>query len=841
MKKLFTLSILCFSFLLPLKAQELLTPEDFLGYSLGSKFSFHHRVVDYFEYIAANSDHVKLQPYGTTYEGRPLMVAFIGNEKNIKRLEDIRKHNLSLAGLEEAPALADAPAIVWLSYNVHGNEAVSTEASMAVLHALATAEEDGIRDWLDNTLVVVDPAINPDGRDRYATWYNQVANRIPNPNRESREHHEPWPGGRPNHYLFDLNRDWAWQTQAESQQRMALYNQWLPQIHADFHEQGIDRPYYFAPAAEPYHQYITDWQREFQTTIGKKNSQYFDAESWLYFTREVFDLFYPSYGDTYPTFNGAIGMTYEQGGSGRAGLAVETASEDTLTLRDRIAHHYTTSMATIETTAENAELVKNNFSRFFKESAANPPGKYRNYLISRSGNSADKLKQLRRFLDRHQIRYQEAARTATHKGYGYRDAARTSFRTQAGDLVIPLGQPKAVLAQVLFEPKSQLSDSITYDLTAWAVPYMMGLEAYATADNIATRAYQQQEQEFSLDLAVEKPYAYLQEWNTLDDARFLAELLQQGVEVRFAELPFTSSGKRFEAGSLIILRADNQALGERFDYLVRNAAQEWEQPLTAATTGFVTEGKDFGSGSVHFLDAPAVALVGGEGVSSLAFGEVWHFFEQQINYPVTVLDTDYIASVNWSRYDVVILPNGWYSSILKNGTYDALMDWVKQGGRLIIMQNALSAFAGKEGLALEEKMDEEEEEELSEEDLLSTYADRERESMTNYNTGAVYRITLDETHPLAFGYNSQYFSMKTDSDAFAYLKNGWNVGTIRKESDLISGFVGQNAREKLTKTLVFGVEPKGRGALIYMADNPLFRAFWEEGKLLFANAVFMVD
>ncbi len=814
------------------------TPEEFLGYALGEKFTYHNRVEDYFRYIAANSSKVKIEDYGKTYEGRPLLIAYVGTEENLNRLEEISRNNLKRAGIVEGTAPANEPVIVWLSYNVHGNEAVSTEASMAVLHTLAAEANESAEEWLKNTVVIIDPTVNPDGRDRYANWYNQVSNTRPNPNPDALEHNEPWPGGRPNHYLFDLNRDWAWQTQAESQQRMALYNQWLPHIHADFHEQGVESPYYFAPAAEPFHEYITAWQREFQTTIGLNNTKYFDENGWLYFTRERFDLFYPSYGDTYPTFNGAIGMTYEQGGSGRAGLAVRTAEEDTLTLSDRIAHHYAASLSTIEASSQNAEKVVENFEQFFKKSSNNPPGQYQTYLIS-GENKPDKLQALRRLLDLHQIEYGEASRRSTYKGWSYQEAAASSFRSNPGDLVLKASQPKAVLLQVLFEPSSSLSDSVTYDITAWSVPYMLGLQAYATTEVIPASPLKELPA-YNLDIKSEKPYAYLLEWNSLEDVKFLTSLLNAGLKVRYAEEPFTTNNRQYGRGSLIITRRGNENLGEQFDVIVREAAKEWERPLQAVETGFVTEGKDFGSGSVHYLDPPKVAALAGEGVSSLAFGEVWHYFEQQINYPLTVIGTDYAKRVDWSVYDVLIVPNGYYGNVLDESLLNKLSSWVRNGGRLILLQNAISAVSNQSSFGVKPKETEKEAENQEPQTLLKEYKNRERESISSYNPGSIYRVSLDNSHPLAFGYENDYFSLKTDSDAYQYLSEGWNVGTIRSRNALISGFVGSEAQKALAETLVFGVEEKGRGEIIYMTDNPLFRAFWQNGKLLFSNAVFLV-
>ncbi|MBW3546184.1 MAG: zinc carboxypeptidase, partial [Bacteroidetes bacterium] len=779
------------------------------GYTLGDHFTPHHKVVAYFRHVSEASPSVKLKNYGETYEKRPLTLAFISSPENIDNLENLRRENLTRTGLLEGPTPESQVALVWLSYNVHGNEAVSTEAAMAVLHALVAPQNEAVAEWLQKLVIIIDPAVNPDGRDRYVNWYNSVVGEHFNVMPEAREHQEPWPAGRANHYLFDLNRDWAWQTQRESRQRMQVYNQWLPHVHADFHEQGINAPYYFAPAAEPFHQYINEWQREFQTLIGLNNSRYFDASGWLYFTREVFDLLYPSYGDTYPTFNGAIGMTYEQGGSGRAGLAVLTAESDTLTLTDRITHHLTTSLSTLEATANNHEQVVRNFENFFKDASKNPPGQYQSYIIP-AQQTANRLKALRQFLDLHQISYKEASTTRSYKGWSYANTQQSSFRTNAGDLVISARQPKGVLVQVLMDPATQLSDSLTYDITAWALPYVFGLEAYAVTEAIPTRATAESKA-YTLNIGEEKPYAYVLPWQSLDDSRFLSELLQHKVKVRYSLEPFTTNGRQYDRGTLIITRAGNQQLGDSFDYLVQEAARNWERDLQPVGTGFVAEGKDFGSSSVRYIEPPKIAVLSGEGVSSLHFGEVWHFFDQQLGYPATILNGQYLQRSDLHKFDVLVLPGGSYAGIIDEQMHEKLIDWVRAGGKLIVMDNALDAFAGKEGLALERKKTEAEKEEAKEEDQtdrLRIFAQRERESMSNYNAGSIYRVKLDNTHPLAFGYTDEYFSLKTDADSFEYLKSGWNVGTIASADGLVSGFVGKEAKEKLGNTLVFGVEEK---------------------------------
>lgn len=832
MKRNFLLLCLLLTGFLSASAQKVQSPSEFLGYTLGDQFTPHYRVIEYFKYVASASKNIRLEQYGKTNEGRPLLAAFIASDENIGKLEDIRKNNLRLAGIESGAASGSQPAIVWLSYNVHGNESVSTEASMQTLFDLVDPANSRTKAWLKNTVVVIDPCLNPDGRERYVNFYNPVRNSIPDPLPFAREHMEPWPGGRANHYYFDLNRDWAWQTQIETQQRVALYNKWLPEVHVDFHEQGINEPYYFAPAAEPYHQDISKWQREFQTIIGKNNARYFDQNGWMYFTRERFDLLYPSYGDTYPTYNGSVGMTYEQGGSGRAGLAVINEEGDTLTLKDRIAHHYTTGLSTIEATSKNAEKAVSEFKTYFAESKNKPKGEYKAYVLK--GENPEKLKVLATLLQRNGIQFGYGASKGA-RGFNYFSRKKENFKVENNDMVISAYQPKSVLLKVLFEPETFVSDSATYDITAWALPYAYGIQAYATGEALKP---------LSSTLAVpavanpgiDKPVAYIANWNSVADVKFLAELLKKRIKVRYSEVPFEAQGKQFNAGSLIIARTSNDLAGADFERTVTDIARRSGVTLQALASAFVDKGADLGSDKIRYIKMPKIGIVSGDEVSSLAFGEVWHYFEQQIGYPASILRARDLERINWNEFDVMIFPDGNYEDMGN----EKMLSWIQGGGKLIAMEGAVSQLAGKKGFHLKVKEDEmKSDKDKDPYESLKSYANRERDELKTSIPGAIYKVEMDNTHPLAFGYPGFYYSLKLDDRIYQYMDGQWNVGVLKK-NNYIGGFVGAATRKKLADGLIFGVDQIGRGTAVYLGDNALFRSFWENGKLLFSNAVFMV-
>ena len=811
------LAIICSSSLF---SQNIQSPKEFLGYELGKQFTRHHRVVDYFTYVSTQLDNVLLEKYGETNERRPLYVSYISSKKNIENIEQIRHNNLGQTGLK--PASINDIAIVWLSYNVHGNEASSTEASMQTLYELVTTKKD----QLENTLVIIDPCINPDGRDRYANWYNQVKSEPYNTDQNAKEHREPWPGGRANHYLFDLNRDWAWATQIESTQRLKIYNKWMPHVHVDFHEQSMNNPYYFAPAAEPFHEIITDWQRNFQTQIGKNHARYFDKNGWLYFTKESFDLLYPSYGDTYPTYMGAIGMTYEQAGGGMGGLGVDTDHGYELTLVDRVAHHKTTGLSTVEIASKNAITLNTEFKKFFDTGSF----KYKSYVLK--NENKDKTTRLLALLDKHQIDY-EFTNKGLVKGYNYLTQQESRMSVNTKDLVIHTQQPKGKMVKVLFEPNAKLTDSLTYDITAWSLPYAHGFKAIASTTKVSSR------KDVMVDTANngidQNAYAYLSKWNSLEDASFLAALLQADVRVRFSEKDFTIEGNSYAKGTLIILRGDNKT-NKGFDKQITSIAQNNNRKLTPVQTGFVSSGKDFGSSSVNPINKQKVAVISGKGTSSLSFGEIWHFFETQLHYPLTAIDTDYINRVDLDEYDVLIIPNGYYSTILNKSGLEKINNFAQAGGTVIAIGTALRSFANKEGFALKSKKPTEGKENKTAN--LTAYEDTRRNRANTLITGAIFKSKVDSSHPLAFGYDDVYFSLKLNNASYAYLQNGSNVAYFNKSATNLAGFAGKKALKNIPESLLFGEERKGSGSIIYMVDNPLFRSFWDNGKLFFVNAIF---
>lgn len=812
------------------------SPAEFLP-DYGKNITYYHQVTDYFKHLEAQTPYVKGFQYGQTAEHRDLNVYYISTPENLKNLEIIRLQNLASIGMASQPSQkVGDKLIVWLSFNVHGNEWAGTESALTVAYELCNPENKTTKDWLENTIVILDPCVNPDGFSRYGNWLRQIGGKQTHPGLTDREHMEEWPGGRYNHYVFDLNRDWAWQTQRETQHRLALYNQWMPQVHTDIHEQGYNSPYFFPPSAEPLHEFIEPYQKDFHALLGKNISAKFDAQNWIYNTSERFDLFYPSYGDTYPTYNGAVGMTIEQGGIG-AGRAVTLENGASLTIKDRLTHHATTVLTIVESAASQKESLLKGFRSFMNTSRNKMKGKYATYVLK---NNA-KLEQLADLLKKNNIEFSYADAKQNANGFNYLTKKDNGFTIEPNDMIIQADQQKAVLAQVLFEPNHKLNDSLSYDITAWALPLAYGVEGYAVKKTIGLKT--KKEIVKTTQTIPQSVYAFHIPWNNRTSAQVLAELHQKSIKVRMAVKLADFGSTQVQAGGLVVSKGDNPTLVD-FEKEV-GAIVAKKSDYTVLTTGYTKNARDLGGENFPLLTAPKVVLLSGNGINSTDFGAAWFYLEETVGYPTSVVDVNKFNRIKLHEYNTLILPDGSYhfsEEQIKN-----LDQWVKSGGKIIAMNGALDLFDGREGFALNAFATEEEKEKAEklakEQELKNRFLDaanEERRAMSDQIPGAIIENTLDVTHPMSFGLGKKYFSLKTDNRYYNLLKNASNIAYIPKGYKSY-GFVGHEIGKKLPETVSFAIDYKGSGKVIYMVDNPLFRAFWENGNMLFSNALFLVN
>lgn len=840
MKKLLLTVIIIFSSIAITKSQTLKSPDEFLGYELGTQFTYHHKAVEYFKYIADNSALAIYKEYGSTNEGRPLGVCFVSTEENLKNLEQYRKNNLIKTGFLSGEISGKQVPFIWLAYNVHGNEAAGLEASLKTLYTIVSGNYKDASEYIKECIFVIDPCQNPDGHELYTNRYRSSMNLLNNPDENSYEHNQGWPGARANHYMFDLNRDWTWQTQAETKQRIAFYQQYMPQVHADFHEMGAQSTYYFAPGANPWHDVLTPWQHEFHKLMGNGNASLFNEKFRLYFTKENYDLFYPSYGDTWPLFNGAMGFTYEQAGGGVSGLAMTLESGDTLTLKERIDGHFTASMATIKVSYENREKLISEFNKYFDESAKDPSFRYKSIIIKGS-NEKSNLKGLLQLLDANQVRYSYAGNVGKkYKGFDYGLNKDGETTIEKGDILISAYQPQSHWVEVLFEPDTRASDSLSYDLTAWSLPYVYNLKAHALTEKISADTGQVKTEKNVNSRGESSTYAYIANFTGFDELQLFASLHMKDLKLRYAMNPFELDGKSYSRGSLIIARGDNKHLKGNFDKLVTDAANECNVKIVPVTTGLVETGKDFGSRYSPLIKKKEVALICGEGTSSTAVGEIWYFFEKELKYPITMINTGNADRVDYSKYDVLILTSGTYLKLK-----DTIIDYVKRGGRVISFENAISVFSGEKSTSLAKAIEKRSAELKATEKKITSddttllrkyeYETERRYTLSERSASSIYKVKLDDTHPYAYGMGKEWYIMKR-SDAYPFLEKGNNIGYIL-EKEPLAGFAGFKYKDKIKNTLVIGSERIGSGEVIYISDDPYFRAFWKSGRVLLGNCV----
>ncbi len=823
MKSIFrkTVKLSCFLFLflvsLFIKGQNIQLDTDF-----GNKFSSYKDLQDFLNQDALkNSKICKVQSYGSTTEGRLMQLVFFGNETNIANLENIRTQHLIRNGLIEGRTdQSKVPPIIWLSFNVHGNEASSTETSMKLMQFLFS---DEAKIYLDKLLIVIDPCLNPDGRERYVNWYKEVSGEKPNPNPEALEHHEPWPGGRYNHYLADLNRDWLWQVQDESKQRLAAFHKWMPEVHADFHEMDAETSYFFPPAAEPLHKQVTGWQKEAHRIFGAAIRRNFDKQNWDYYTREEYDLLYPGYGDSYSIFNGSIGFTLEQAGSAHAGLLYIQQTGDTLRLQDRLSHHYYSALGILEASLATATKLKENQQKYFTETADKGTGKYKGYLLKRKNNE-DKIKNLCDLLDGLQLSYKQCKTDMKSTAFDFELQKTAATNIDKGDLFIPLNQPKGKLADVLFEPQTYISDSNTYDITAWALPYVYNIQAFGLSIIPDLEKFEVNNRYSKT--SSESVYAWITPWGNIKDARFLSELLQQKILVEIHPGALKMENIEFEKGVLVIRNKGNSEV-------IQQIAEKCKIELFPLESGLSLTSFDLGTEKLKFIKSPKVAMLIGEHIRASAVGEIWYFFEKELNYPITLIDVDYYGKIDPWMYQMIILPDGKYENL--NIEKNTILRWVKDGGKLLLMEQAIEFLKGFEEYALKSKSI------MKESDKpVFDYEEKKAEFLKYSVSGNIFKVKIDNSHPLGYGYGDHTYSLLRQIPEYEYMKSGYNVGYIN-DSAYVAGAIGPEAKKQSKDALIFGCKDVDKGKIIYMATSPIFRGFWQDGKLLMANALFMVN
>lgn len=831
--------------LLPALAPELPSPADFLGYSLGERFTQHARILEYFRVLDTASDRVRLEEYGRTYEDRPLVLLTITSSGNQTKLEELRRNGLRLAGDGDTPpAVAEdlfetQPIVVWLAFGVHGNETSAAEVAMAVAYTLAAAQGELAID-LERVVVVIDPLVNPDGRERYVGWYTHLRGLRPDPDPNAAEHFEPWPGGRQNHYLVDLNRDWSWLTQTETRHRVAAYRRWEPQIYVDFHEMSADSSYFFPPPADPVHPEIAPSTLGWLEVFGRANAGVFDAQGWPYYMGEVYDLFYPGYGDTYPGLRGAVGMTYEMAGGGRAGSLLELPDGSRLALPDRITRHFTTALTTLRTAARHRrELLRD-----FVAGRANATGGIvHTYLWRRDQPESAALAEL---LEQHGVEVEALGAESLLHVAALTGGGEVERTLPPGSFAVATDQPLGRLVRALLEPGSPLPpqflerqrrrleanrEAEIFDITAWSLPLAYGIETWRM---IGKPAALRPLEPARPTLEGEGSAGFLIALQGLATYRLAAGLLADGIRVRLALEPFRVSGHDYPAGTLLVPR-----LGNPDDLETRLRTALGPTGLRAQRlASFSTEtGPSLGSNAVVPLRPSRIGLLRGEGIDVTCYGSLWHLLDQKIELHPTQLELTQLDRIDLDRFDVLVMPDGdGYGRMLAGNAGEELARWVRRGGILITIGEAFDWLEHRELTQVKkwQKPSTADLDSLDPEIGVSNAIER-RPLET---PGAILATQLNPEHPIAVGLESPPPVLFVGSEVLMPTGDPKiDVLSVRGEDPVLAGLVWPEKKERLSGALLIAVEELGDGKLVVFAQQPAFRLFWRVTMPFFLNAV----
>jgi len=809
------------------------TPKEVLGYEVGEWHVRHDQLVEYMYAVAAASDRVTISEYARTYENRKLLSLVITSPENHDRLDEIKETHLQLsnASVSGKLDLSSMPVVVQLSYSVHGNEPSGSNASLAVVYRLAAGQGEDMEALLSNAIILIDPCINPDGLNRFAYWANMhksTKNLVSDP--QSREFDEVWPGGRTNHYWFDLNRDWMLVQHPESQGRIAKYQEWKPNVLTDHHEMGTNSTFFFQPGIPSRtHPLTPQSNQDLTKSIAEYHADAFDKIQSLYYSKESFDDYYYGKGSTYPDVQGSIGILFEQASSrGHAQESVHGVLYFPFTVRNQV----TASFSTLKGSVELRQELLGHMRQFYSDAAeAANRSSIKAYVF---GEEADQARafHLAEMLHRHEIDVYTLDKSIELNGERF-DAGK--------NYVVPANQRQYKLITALFERRTSFQDSLFYDVSAWTMPYAFNVSFVELGDrqfssNLLGAAFTGEWEPAAELVGGESRYAYAFEWDEYYAPRAAYRLQEAGVKIKVATAPFsalTNLGvKEFDYGTIMIPLGvqDNQ---ERVHKLVKQVVSNDGISVFNITTGLSTAGVDLGSNQFESLDMPKVAVVGGEGTNAYEIGEMWHLLDRRYEMPLTILDKAGLGRVNLDRYNVLIM-TGYSYGDLSSETVESLKSWVRDGGTLVVMKQAVS-WANQQGLANVEFVRPDRGESPENRPYVKQGADYGAEVIG----GSIFNAQIDLTHPLAYGYNQSIIRVFRNSTMF--LKKGQNpysTPLYYTEDPLASGYASKVNKETIKGTAGIVVSRAGAGKVIAMTDNPNFRAFWYGTNKLFANAIF---
>ncbi len=809
------------------------TPASIIGHEVGEWHVSHDRLVNYMVALDKASDRITLEVIGQTFEARPLLLLTITAPKNHQNIETIRHQHLLISDPSKSSTvdLKGMPAVYYLGCSIHGNEPSGANAGLVMAYHLAAAQGPEIEKYLENTVILFDPSFNPDGLTRFSTWANSRKSKLISPDPNDMEHNETWPGGRFNHYWFDLNRDWLVGQMPESQGRIKKFQQWKPNVLTDHHEQGTNATFFFMPG-EPtrVHPLTPDKNQELTRKMGEYHAKALDQIGSLYFTQEGYDDFYYGKGSTYPDAQGAIGILFEQASS--RGHAQESAN-GILKFPFTIRNHFVTMLSSLKAINELREELLNYQRDFYKSSlteATKDPVK--GYVFG----SKDKAKvfHLGEILARQQVEFYKPTATTSINGKNF--DVESSY-------VVPLNQSQYRVVKAMFGKMTQFKDSLFYDISSWTLPLAFGVE-YEELKTPPALGEQVTQLKMPLGKMIgeKSNYAYVFETYGYYSPRAIYRLVSHGIRTKVSTDPFFhSSGKKFEPGTIMVSLDNQDKNPDQIEVYIREIAEKDGIDVYAFNTGLDYRGVSLGSSTFQVLRKPEIAMLvdggsGQTGVSATDAGEIWHLLDQRFNIPVTCMPVATFNAANLNRYTTIIFPAGTYNSI-SEGAKEKLKTWTQNGGVVIGFENALNWFTTA-GLG---KFDMKKDEEKDKKEMAKPkpYADLDEATGAQETSGVIFEADVDLTHPLLYGYYNPKMPMFKSNNLFMEKAKGAYANPLTYgSSPLLSGYMSKLNYPKMKNTSGIGVSALGRGRVIGFTEDLAFRAFWFGTNKMLMNAVY---
>ncbi len=798
------------------------SPEQFLGYGIGERHTRHDLIVAYLAKLAEVSDRASLYQYGQTHEGRKLVILTVTTPENLANMESIKQQHMAFLDPGKTPAnYGEVPIFINLAYNVHGNEPSSSEAALLAAYTFVASENPEILKYLKNAVLFIDPTINPDGRDRHSQWANAYQGQPLVADPQDAEHNENWPGGRTNHYWFDLNRDWLLAVNPESQAKLKWYHEWYPNVVTDFHEMGSQSSYFFEPmkingSLDPI------MPRENYEDLNNLFGEYFaralDSIGSLYFTKEVFDGTYPGYGSSYPDLQGGLGLLFEQASS--RGHKQKTEYGE-ITFPFTIRNQYTSSITTVKAAVENTAYLRKYQQDFFKSALSlASKSKIKGYSFG-DPNDRNRNKAFINKLLLHQI---------------------DVYRSEENTFVVPTGQPQYRMVQTMFETYSKYRDSVYYDASAWSMGNFYNMKYKPLTSIPDGEKISSTENLFSVAPVQQSEYAYLIDWDDYNAVAVLNSLQESGLVVSATFKPFTAKTtageKKMSYGTLMVPVSLQKKNSEEVYALLQKAQQKFQVPIHTVSSGYNTSGIDLGSSFIKTLTKPRTVMLIGNGVSSYEAGEVWHLLDTRVHMPITKIPLRNYDRIEWEKYNTLIMVSGTYDLTVKQA--GKIKAWVEKGNTLITIGTASK-------WAIEKKLIKEQ---LTKPEVDSTkivlrkpFVDAGENLGKESVGGVILKVDLDITHPLAFGYHDKSIPVYKNNEVWlAPSKNEYSTVAKYAANPHIDGFLtAKNMEEYLKPSASLLVSKLGSGRVVLFADNPNFRGAWYGTNRLFLNALFLGD